>query len=217
MKNTIKILTISFAFIILSIVIPIRLSALQPNVSFQVFYDELSPYGQWIDYPNYGYAWIPDAGSDFVPYSSGGHWILTDYGWTWVSDYSWGWAPFHYGRWGYDNSYGWLWIPGYEWGPSWVSWRRADGYYGWRPLEPGVSIDVSFGREYNTHNDHWMFVRDRDFDRSDVNHYYIDRNERERVIRNSTVINEKHVDKSRNTTYVYGPTTDEVQKVTAEG
>ncbi|HET6724229.1 MAG TPA: hypothetical protein VFH07_15825, partial [Chitinophagaceae bacterium] len=30
------------------------------NVSFQTFYDDLSPYGQWIDYPQYGYVWSPD-------------------------------------------------------------------------------------------------------------------------------------------------------------
>ena len=123
-----------------------RASAQQPDVSFQVFYDQLSPYGQWIDYPNYGYVWIPDAGSDFAPYSTRGHWIITDYGFTWVSDYDWGWAPFHYGRWDYDNYYGWFWIPDNEWGPAWVSWRRADGYYGWEPMGPGISINISFGQ-----------------------------------------------------------------------
>jgi hypothetical protein len=77
------------------------------NVSFQTFYDELDPYGQWIDYPEYGYVWQPDRGrySGFHPYSTGGHWAWSeDYGWLWVSDYDWGWAPFHYGRW----VYGWL-------------------------------------------------------------------------------------------------------------
>jgi len=29
------------------------------QVSFQVFYDELSPYGTWVDDPEYGYIWIP--------------------------------------------------------------------------------------------------------------------------------------------------------------
>lgn len=74
---------------------PKQISAQQNNVSFQVFYDALSPYGQWVDYQNYGYVWIPDVSPEFAPYSSDGYWILTDYGWTWVSDYEWGWAPFH--------------------------------------------------------------------------------------------------------------------------
>ena len=36
----------------------------QPQTD-QVFYDQLSPYGQWIDYPDYGYVWQPNADADF--------------------------------------------------------------------------------------------------------------------------------------------------------
>src|SRR6266849_1507391 len=61
-------------------------------VSFQLFYDELSPYGSWVDYPNYGYVWIPSEDQDFAPYRTRGHWVLTDAGWTWASDSPWGWA-----------------------------------------------------------------------------------------------------------------------------
>jgi hypothetical protein len=213
MKSTIKILAIIIALIIPSVLFQKQASAQQNQVSFQVFYDQLSPYGQWVDYPNYGYVWIPDEGPDFVPYSSQGHWIFTNYGWTWVSDYNWGWAPFHYGRWDYDDYYGWFWVPDNEWGPSWVSWRRAEGYYGWAPLEPGVSISFSFGRSYNSHNDHWIFVRDRDIERSDINHYYVDLNDHDRIIRNSNVIKRTYVDNRRHTTYISGPARDEVQKV----
>jgi hypothetical protein len=99
------------------------------DVSYQTFYDNLSPYGQWIDYPNYGYVWSPSVGADFKPYATNGHWVYTDMGWTWASDYNWGWATFHYGRWFYDNSYGWLWVPGYDWAPAWVSWRSSNDYY----------------------------------------------------------------------------------------
>ena len=61
------------------------------DVSYQTFYDELSPYGRWIEYPDYGYVWTPDAGPDFKPYSTNGHWVWSDdYQWTWVSDYEWG-------------------------------------------------------------------------------------------------------------------------------
>jgi hypothetical protein len=97
------------------------------------FYDDLSPYGQWVQTPEYGRVWIPDAGPDFQPYASNGHWVMTEYGNTWVSDYAWGWAPFHYGRWYQDRYRGWAWIPGRDWGPAWVSWRSGGGYYGWAP------------------------------------------------------------------------------------
>ena len=78
------------------------------DLTYQDFYDELSPYGHWVEYPGQGYVWVPDAESDFQPYSSNGHWVWTDdYEWMWVSDYDWGWAPFHYGRWDHDDYYGW--------------------------------------------------------------------------------------------------------------
>ena len=58
------------------------------NVSFQSFYDDLSPYGDWISYPEYGYVWRPDNRyNDFQPYRSEGHWAWSDDGWLWVSDY----------------------------------------------------------------------------------------------------------------------------------
>jgi hypothetical protein len=186
----------------------------QPYVSFQVFYDELSPYGEWVDYPNYGYVWLPDAGPDFVPYSTNGHWIYTDYGWTWLSNYEWGWAPFHYGRWNFDHYYGWFWVPDSEWGPAWVAWRSADGYYGWEPLEPGISLSMSFGRSYDSHDDHWIFVRDRDIDRSDIHNYYIGRTDQDRIIRRSSMINNTYVDRNRNTTYITGPARNDFQRVT---
>ncbi len=214
MNSKIKILVILLALIMSSVLFTVKASAQQINVSFQIFYDQLSPYGQWVDYPDYGYVWIPDAGPNFVPYSTGGYWVLTEYGWAWVSDYHWGWAPFHYGRWDYNNSFGWFWVPDYEWGPAWVTWRRANGYYGWAPMEPGISISVSFGRDYRGHNNHWIFVRDRYFDRRDVNRYYVNQTERDQVIINSTVINNTYVDNSRHTTYVTGPGREDVQKNT---
>jgi hypothetical protein len=182
-------------------------------VSFQVFYDQLSPYGEWIDYPNYGYVWVPDAGPDFEPYSTDGYWVMTDYGWTWVSEYPWGWAPFHYGRWDFDRRIGWIWIPGNEWGPAWVTWRRSTGYYGWAPLRPGITLSMSFNLGYRD-DDHWYFVRDRDFGRRDINRYYIDRREWDPIVRNSVVINNTYIDNRRNMTYISGPGRDEVQKYT---
>lgn len=217
MRTNFKTLGVLFVLMISSVLLPKVVVAQQDYVSLQIFYDELSPYGHWIDYPKYGYAWIPDEGADFMPYSTRGQWIYTDYGWTWVSDYEWGWAPFHYGRWDYDTYYGWLWVPDYEWGPSWVTWRSASGYYGWQPMRPGISISFSFGNDYNNnYNDHWIFVRDRDFQRTNVSNYYVSRTKRDRIIRNSTVISNTYIDNSRNTTYISGPARDEVQRSTGE-
>jgi DNA segregation ATPase FtsK/SpoIIIE-like protein len=130
----------------------------QGTVSFQVFYDQLQPYGTWMNYGNYGYVWIPQADRDFVPYGTNGYWVNTEYGNTWVSDYDWGWAPFHYGRWLYDDFYGWMWVPGNEWAPAWVAWRSGGGYYGWAPLMPGMGIDVSFSVYNRIPNHCWNFV-----------------------------------------------------------
>jgi hypothetical protein len=212
MKTKNKMLALLFIVIIAIIATSGKVSAQQNNISFQVFYDQLSPYGQWVDNPEFGNVWIPDAGPDFVPYSTRGYWIMTDYGWTWLSDYSWGWAPFHYGRWSYDNSFGWFWVPDYEWGPAWVNWRGSEGYYGWAPMQPGVSISMSFGMDYNSHYDHWNFVSYRNFGRSDMNRYYVNRDDHERIIRNSTVINNTYIDNSRHSTYVTGPSRDDVQR-----
>src|SRR5580698_2698570 len=67
---------------------PVYQPAPPPPISFQTFYDQLSPYGTWIQSPNYGYVWSPNAGPDFVPYSSAGNWQYSaDYGWIWNSDY----------------------------------------------------------------------------------------------------------------------------------
>ena len=214
MKSHIKIFTLSLTFVLFAVLVPKQVKAQQEDVSFQVFYDQLSPYGQWVDYSNYGYVWIPDVGNDFVPYSTAGHWILTDYGWTWVSDYDWGWAPFHYGRWNFDNTYGWFWVPDNEWGPAWVSWRSADGYYGWEPLESGVSLSMSFGRQYDRQNDHWNFVRNSDIERSGINQYYANQTDRSRIVLNSTMINQTYVDNNRHTTYVSGPSREDAQRAT---
>jgi len=214
MKLNFKIITVLFIVMTSCIIYPQQTKAQQNNVSFQVFYDQLSPYGQWIDYSNYGYVWIPNVESDFVPYSTDGHWILTDDGWTWDSDYDWGWAAFHYGRWSYDDSFGWFWVPDSEWGPAWVNWREADGYYGWSPMEPGMSLSMSFDRTYDNHHDHWIFINSRDIERTDINLYYVNQTDRERIARNSTVIHNTYLDNSRHTTYVSGPSRSQVQKVT---
>ncbi|OQP43032.1 hypothetical protein A4H97_12865 [Niastella yeongjuensis] len=187
----------------------------EEQVSYQTFYDELAPYGNWIDYPEYGYVWRPDMGADFRPYSTNGHWVWTDeYEWMWVSDYSWGWAPFHYGRWFYDDYYGWLWMPGYDWSPAWVCWRSGGDYYGWAPLGPqfNVGVSLSFGN-YSPPSNYWCFV-DRQYIASPqvYSHCYgVQRNVT--FISNTTIINNYH--RERNV-YVTGPGRHEVERYTRQ-
>jgi hypothetical protein len=186
----------------------------QPQVSLQVFYDQLSPYGIWVSYGNYGYVWIPNAGPNFQPYATEGHWVFTDIGWTWYSNYSWGWAPFHYGRWFLDNQYGWVWVPDTEWGPAWVAWRSGGDYYGWAPLEPGISINIVIGGSYHVPQDRWVFVRNRDIDRSNVYSYTVNRTSNTTIINNTTIVQNTRSNTHNNTTYITGPDRNDVQRVT---
>ena len=212
MKSAIHILLFGIIFNFGIMLLPQRTFSQGTTVSVQVFYDELSPYGTWVNNPEYGYVWYPNEGAGFSPYSSNGYWAYTDYGWTWVSGYSWGWAPFHYGRWYHDPNYGPMWVPGSEWGPGWVTWRRSSGYYGWAPIGPGISINVAYGSGYNVPNNQWRFVRDRDFGRTNINNYYVNNSNNVTIINNSTVINNSREDHNRNVTYNSGPERTEVEK-----
>ncbi|MEI6886556.1 MAG: DUF6600 domain-containing protein, partial [Bacteroidota bacterium] len=207
-------IVISF-FLLLGIctyVIPLQVNAQGGNVSFQVFYDELSPYGTWVLNPDYGYVWVPDVSQGFTPYATNGYWMFTNEGWTWFSNYSWGWAPFHYGRWYNDPYYGPMWVPGNEWGPGWVTWRMSEGYYGWAPIGPGISISIAYSSAYNVPYNQWTFVRDRDFGRTNINNYYLNVNNNVTIINRSTVINNTRIDGSNNVRYNAGPARAEVEK-----
>ena len=159
-----------------------------PAITYQTFYDALSPYGQWVDYPGTGYVWIPNAGPDFKPYSTAGHWVYSNEGWTWVSDYPWGWATFHYGRWFFDDNYGWCWVPGYQWAPAWVAWRQSPDYYGWAPLAPTVGGSVSIS-SYTPPAHVWSFVPQQYVTSPHVNNYYVEENKNVTIINRTTVIN----------------------------
>ncbi len=136
------------------------------SMDVSYFYDSLSPYGDWIDYPSAGYVWVPrHVGYGWRPYTHG-RWIWTSYGWTWVSSYEWGWAPFHYGRWGHDRYLGWYWVPDTVWGPAWVSWRYGDSYCGWAPLPPGAEFSIQYGMRsgpFDIPDYGWVFIDGRYF------------------------------------------------------
>lgn len=188
------------------------------SITYQQFYDGLSPYGNWVNNQDYGYVWVP-AVSNFRPYYSNGHWVYTTFGWTWVSDYNWGWAPFHYGRWMHDMAFGWMWVPGYEWGPAWVSWRGGGGYYGWAPLGPGMGINISIGSiPYNN----WAFVPRSYINSRRVNNYYVNQSRNVTIINNTTIINNisspginrnNNVNRNR-PAYNSGPSVADVEKST---
>lgn len=193
MKRILKITAIAFIMVLVSSVVTKVAAQYYDNnrdVSYQTFYDELSPYGQWIDYPGHGYVWVPDAENDFRPYSTNGHWVWTDnYEWMWVSDYDWGWAPFHYGRWDNDPYYGWFWVPDYEWSPAWVAWRDGGDYYGWAPIRPGINISVNFNiGSYSPPYDFWCFAPRRYIASPYINRYYVDRGRNVTIINQTTII-----------------------------
>jgi DNA segregation ATPase FtsK/SpoIIIE-like protein len=131
--------------------------------SIDSFYDELAPYGDWVEHPRNGYVFIPAGVSpDWRPYTVG-QWIWTDdYGWYWESEEPFGWATFHYGRWGYDDDYGWYWVPGDEWAPAWVNWRDSedDSVTGWAPIAPpqqGYAVGYAGDPEPPV-QESWVFV-----------------------------------------------------------
>ncbi len=183
------------------------------NIGYQDFYDDMAPHGQWLNDPQYGYVWSPRVGRDFRPYYTNGYWAMTEYGNMWVSGYDWGWAPFHYGRWSYSDYYGWIWIPGNEWGPAWVTWRQGGGYYGWAPMGPGISINISFGSGYYAPDPWWTFIPCGNIYSRSIHRYYAPRRT-QTIIRNTTIINNTYVDNRSRNTYVTGPRRAEVERVT---
>lgn len=185
------------------------------TISIQNFYDELSPYGDWIYSHDYGYVWRPyfDNSEAFRPYSSGGHWVYTSYGWTWVSDYSWGWATFHYGRWDFDNYLGWLWIPGYEWAPAWVTWGEYDNYWGWAPMGPNIYVQTN----WYAPDPWWTFVPRTHFCSHNWNHYIYNRPVHVTHITHITnvYVDNNNSHNSRNSWY-NGPRVSDVERYSRE-
>ena len=201
---------IILAFVMVSAV-SITTTEAQRNVSLQVFYDELQPYGTWMDHGQYGYVWIPRVDPGFVPYATNGYWINTEYGNTWVSDYQWGWAPFHYGRWFFDDFHGWIWVPDTTWGPAWVAWRGGGGYYGWAPLMPGFGIHLTFGYYNRIPHHYWNFVPYRYVTYRHVYRHCVPRPRVVNIIHHTTIVTHNHTD-NRRQTYFTGPTRQDIER-----
>ena len=211
MKTNIKIISLVLMLSFCACMTPQKASPQVVVVSYQVFYDDLSPYGTWVNNPYYGYVWYPNAEAGFTPYYSNGYWVYTDCGWTWVSDYPWGWAPFHYGRWFYDDIYGPMWIPDNEWGPGWVSWRSSNDYYGWAPMGPGSNHGY-YGGDHETPNIRWTFVNGGDFGGKNIKDHYVSTSNNDTIIKHSKELSNNITDKTSKVTYNAGPVKTEVEK-----
>jgi hypothetical protein len=145
------------------------------SVDLGFFYDDLAPYGNWVERPQYGWVWRPQVEqSSWRPYEDG-HWVWTDEGWTWISDEPYGWATYHYGRWYDDPDYGWEWIPGDEWAPAWVSWQESDDYLGWAPLPPSVDFRPGVNLNVRLSPDAYVFVPSRQFLAPRIRDYVVPR------------------------------------------
>lgn len=188
-----------------------KAKAQEDYISLETFYEELAPYGTWMQDPQYGYVWRPDVNqNEFSPYYTDGHWVMTEYGNTWISDYDWGWAPFHYGRWVMNRFNEWIWLPDTVWGPAWVSWRSGGGYYGWAPMGPGFNVDINIGGGgWSTPDDWWIFIPQRNIYDTRYQRYGY-RNVT--IINRTTIINNTY-GRNRNTYYT-GPRADDIRRVT---
>jgi hypothetical protein len=167
------------------------------------FYNDLLPYGTWVDLTGVGWCWQPRAAvvnRSWRPYCDSGHWVYTDAGWFWQSDYSWGWAPFHYGRWAMHDRAGWVWVPDRVWGPAWVVWRSAEDRCGWAPLPPHAVLDARAGWRFKGMNvaasfdfglrpEHFTFVATRDFADRDLRQRRLPTGDVRNFYAQTTVIN----------------------------
>ena len=150
------------------------------TLDMSLFYDELSPYGDWYWLEPYGWVWSPDSVSvRWRPYTLG-RWVYTDYGWTWDSEEEWGWAVFHYGRWLDLPYHGWVWVPGSDWGPAWVAWRYGGGWIAWAPLpppafwRPEVGLEIGIGDlDMMIQPSGWIFLEPKFFFEPAVYRYVV--------------------------------------------
>ncbi len=180
--------------------------------TYAEFYNDLAPYGQWIEDPHYGYVWSPGVEGGFRPYFTNGHWAMTQYGNTWISDYIWGWACFHYGRWTFDTYYGWLWVPGQDWGAAWVMWRSGPGFLGWAPLDPGYSFkENQVADAYLPPKDWWVFLPPQYLYKGNYYSYWSGPTGNSSMIKTTSQLNNYY--EFRGVNYITGPYAKQVEKV----
>lgn len=159
-------------------------AAVSVRVTIGGFYDELAPYGRWVNC-RYGRCWVPArVARRWQPYTNG-RWVYTEYGWTWVSRDPWGGSPYHYGTWTYLRGYGWAWVPGTVWAPAWVTWSYSDRYVGWAPLPPSFACGESgySGRAVVVSQTQYVFVPANRFVDTDVTSVWVPAQESATIFR----------------------------------
>ena len=174
-----RVIAIGFVLLAAEIVgAPSNRARAETTVEFAYFDKSLSPYGSWVNDPEYGRVWRPSRlPAGWRPYTYGS-WVYTrDYGWVWVSDEPYGWVVYHYGRWVWSTHYGWVWLAGYEWAPAWVEWCYGGGYVGWAPMRPDFywQGDYYYGG-YDCGSpafySHAVFVSERHYGRRGMSSHY---------------------------------------------
>jgi hypothetical protein len=187
-----------------------------PEVTYQEFYDALSPYGSWVQMAGYDYVWQPLAtvqDSRWRPYTVG-QWAYTDDGWTWLSDEPFGWLTYHYGRWMRTHTLGWVWVPGDQWAPAWVSWRYGNNYVGWAPLPPEARFDGATGiqqwadEQYDLGASDYTFVPAADFGEPDMADVDVPSDENEPIYDDSNNETNIYYDSGSYSIICYGPDYD---------
>jgi len=197
------------------------------TVSFQSFYDVLSPMGEWIQITKEDidedlsdgegesfamnrnedeelfFIWKPKVEENWKPYSNG-RWEYTDHGWFWVSADSWGNSTYNYGRWWNSPKYGWVWMPGYTWAPAWVKWKVSndDKYVGWVPLSPKAKWKSESGitdknYRYKNKDADWVFVDNSTFAGDIATSKIVPDKENSSLVKNSADITDISVDNDK--------------------
>jgi len=187
MKTKTLLVAILLAFVFGS-VMPRQAEA---SVTFSYFYENLQPYGEWLDVQDYGYCWQPvGMPKGWRPYTNGS-WAYTNAGWTWISNEEFGSITYHYGRWINLEGIGWIWRPDYTWGPAWVSWRQSDDYIGWAPLppeadfRPEVGLGIWVDRDYDVGPAAYTFCETRFLGEPLLRNYFVPRNRNSALIHSS--------------------------------
>jgi hypothetical protein len=90
---------------------------------------------------------------------------------------------YHYGRWIHDRG-AWFWVPGDEWAPAWVNWRYGGDDIGWAPMPPDDLVDA-----YDDDAEYWSFVPLRYIGEPEMRRYYVPRDRRTFILRETRIIN----------------------------
>jgi hypothetical protein len=185
------------------------------DTTYQTFYDNLTPYGTWVQLAGYGYVWQPQAAHDpaWRPYTLG-RWAFTDQGWTWVSDEPFGWITYHYGRWMRTTSLNWVWFPGDQWAPAWVSWRFGGDFAGWAPLPPEARLTAADGIKqwaddaYNLTAGDYTFVPASEFGDDSMASAAVPQDQNVPIYDDSNNITNIYYDTGGYAVFCYGPSFD---------